>query len=90
MVTIWVEPQSINWLSSIFSSPTGMIGIVTFLIALSAGGFLIGIRISRAKELQDALEAYGVNPERLAISPENRGVVLPSAPDISWSNDENP
>ena len=79
-----------NWLSSIFSSPTGIIGIVTFLIALSAGGFLIGIRISRAKELQDALEAYGVNPERLAISPENRGVVLPSAPDISWSNDENP
>ena len=90
MVTIWVEPQSMNWLSSIFSSPTGIIGIVTFLIALSAGGFLIGIRISRAKELQDALEAYGVNPERLAISPENRGVVLPSAPDISWSNDENP
>ena len=79
-----------NWLSSIFSSPKGMIGIVTFLIALSTGGFLIGLRISRAKELQDALEAYGVNPERLAISPKNRGMVLPSAPDISWSNDENP
>ena len=90
MVTIWVEPESENWLLSIISSPTGMIGIVTFLIALSAGGFLIGLRISRANELQDALEAYGVNPERLAISPEKRGVVLPSAPDISWSNDEDP
>ena len=89
MVTIWVEPQSENWLFSIVSSPTGMIGIVTFLIALSAGGFLIGLRISRAKELQDALEAYGVSPERLAISPENKGMVLPSAPDVSWSNDEN-
>ena len=89
MVTIWVEPQSENWLFSIISSPTGMIGIVTFLIALSAGGFLIGLRISRAKELQDALEAYGVSPERLAISPENKGLVLPSAPDVSWSNDEN-
>ena len=52
-------------------------------------GFLIGLRISRAKELQDALEAYGVSPERLAISPENKGMVLPSAPDVSWSNDEN-
>ena len=89
MVTIWVEPQSENWLFSIISSPKGLIGIVTFLIALSAGGFLIGLRISRAKELQDALEAYGVSPERLAISPENKGMVLPSAPDVSWSNDEN-
>ena len=89
MVTIWVEPESENWLLSIISSPTGMIGIVTFLIALSAGGFLIGLRISRAKELQDALEAYGVSPERLAISPENKGMILPSAPDVSWSNDEN-
>ena len=89
MVTIWVEPQSENWLFSIITSPTGMIGIVTFLIALSAGGFLIGLRISRAKELQDALEAYGVSPERLAISPENKGMILPSAPDVSWSNDEN-
>ena len=89
MVTIWVEPQSENWLFSIISSPTGMIGLVTFLIALSAGGFLIGLRISRAKELQDALEAYGVSPERLAISPENKGMVLPSAPDLSWSDEEN-
>ena len=89
MVTIWVEPQAENWLFSVISSPTGMIGIVTFLIALSAGGFLIGLRISRAKELQDALEAYGVSPERLAISPENKGMVLPSAPDLSWSDEEN-
>ena len=89
MVTIWVEPQSENWLFSIISSSTGMIGLVTFLIALSAGGFLIGLRISRAKELQDALEAYGVSPERLAISPENKGTVLPSAPDLSWSDEEN-
>ena len=88
MVTIWVEPQAENWLLSAISSPTGIIGIITFLIALSAGGFLIGLRISRAKELQDALEAYGVSPERLAITPENKGVELPSAPDITWSKDE--
>ena len=72
MVEIWVEPQSENWLLSAISSPTGIIGIITFLITLSAGGFLIGLRISRAKELRDALEAYGVSPERLAITPENK------------------
>ena len=39
MVTIWVEPQSENWLFSIITSPTGMIGIVTFLIALLTTSF---------------------------------------------------
>ena len=88
MVSIWVEPQPENRLVSVISSPAGIVGTIAFLIGLSAGGFLIGLRISKAKELQDALEAYGVSPERLAISPENKGVELPSAPEIPWSNDE--
>ena len=88
MVSTWVEPESENRIISMVSSPAGIIGIVVLLIGLTGGGALIGTRISRARELQEALEAYGVSPERLAIRPENKGVDLPEAPSFSWSNDE--
>ncbi|MCH1591496.1 MAG: putative metal-binding motif-containing protein, partial [Candidatus Thalassarchaeaceae archaeon] len=88
MVSTWVEPQSENIFSSIISNPAGIIGVVVVLIGITGGGVLFGARISRARELEEALEAYGVSPERLAIRPENKGVNLPSAPDFSWSNDE--
>jgi hypothetical protein len=41
------------------------------------------MRVGHNRKLQDALEAYGVSPERLAVRPESRGLNLPSAPDIS-------
>ena len=88
MVSTWVEPESENRFFSAISSPAGIIGIVVLLIGLTGGGALVGARISRARELQEALEAYGVSPERLAIRPENKGVELPEAPTFSWSNDE--
>jgi len=88
MVSTWVEPKSENRFFSAISSPAGIIGIIVLLIGLTGGGALIGARISRSRELQEALEAYGVSPERLAIRPENKGVELPEAPSFSWSNDE--
>ena len=88
MVSTWVEPESENKILSMISSPAGIIGIVVLLMSLTGGGALIGVRISRTRELQEALEAYGVSPERLAIRPENKGVDLPEAPSFSWSNDE--
>ena len=88
MVSTWVEPESENKILSMISSPAGIIGIVVLLIGLTGGGALIGVRVSRARELQEALEAYGVSPERLAVRPENKGVDLPEAPSFSWSNDE--
>jgi len=89
MVSTWVEPESENRFFSAISSPAGIIGIIVLLIGLTGGGALIGVRISRSRELQEALEAYGVSPERLAIRPENKGVELPEAPSFAWSNDEN-
>ena len=86
-VSTWVEPENENWLFSTITSPTGIIGVVLSLMVLSVGGIFVGSRISRARDLQEALDAYGVNRESLAIKPENRGVELPSAPDFSWSND---
>ncbi len=88
MVSTWVEPESENRVFSAISSPAGIIGAIVLLMGLTGGGALIGVRISRSRELQEALEAYGVSPERLAIRPENKGVELPEAPSFSWSNDE--
>ena len=88
MVSTWFEPESENRFLAAISSPAGIIGIIVLLISLTGGGALIGARISRSRELQEALEAYGVSPERLAIRPENKGVELPEAPSFAWSNDE--
>ena len=87
-VSTWVEPEYENRVISTISSPAGIIGIVMLIIFISVGGIFAGSRISQARELKEALEAYGVNRERLAIKPENKGVELPSAPDFSWSNDK--
>ena len=47
------------------------------------------MRIAYNRKLQEALDAYGVTPERLAVIPENRGINLPSAPQIpGLSNDD--
>ena len=88
IVSTWVEPEYENRFFSVISSPSGMIAIIVLLVGLAGGGAMIGTRISRRRELQEALEAYGVSPERLAIRPENKGVDLPEAPSFSWSNDE--
>ena len=88
IVSTWVEPESENRLISMVSSPSGIVGIVALLVGLTGGGAIIGAGISRKRDLQEALEAYGVSPERLAISPENKGIDLPEAPSFSWSNDE--
>jgi len=88
IVSTWVEPESENWFFSTISSPSGIIGIIVLLIGLTGGGAVIGTRISRTRDLQEALEAYGVSPERLAIRPENKGIDLPEAPSFSWSDDE--
>ena len=88
MVSTWTEPQSESRFFSVVSNPVRILGVIVLLVGLSGGGVLLGARISRARELQEALEAYGVSPERLAIRPENKGVELPAAPDISWPNEE--
>ena len=59
-----------------------------FLVGIAGGGLFVGSRIGHRRDLQDALEAYGVTPERLAITPENRGIDLPSAPELSWISEE--
>ena len=87
MVSTWIEPENENRLFSAISSPAGIVVVIVSLIGLVGGGVFLGARISRARELQEALEAYGVNPERLAIRPENKGLDLPAAPDLSWSDD---
>jgi len=89
MVSTWIEPQSENRFFSAVSSPSGIIGIIVLLIGLAGGGVLLGTRISRAKELQEAFEEFDVSPERLAIRPEKKGVELPAAPDFAWSDNEN-
>ena len=88
IVSTWVEPEYENMFLSTISSPSGIVATIVLLIGIAGGGAMIGAKISRSRELQEALEAYGVSPERLAIRPENKGIDLPEAPSFSWSNDE--
>ena len=88
VVSIWLEPEEKNGLISTISGPALIIGVLVFLVGISGGGVFIGLRYSKSRQLQDALEAYGVTPERLSVRPERRGLELPSAPDFSWSEDE--
>ena len=60
-----------------------------FLIGLAGGGVFMGTRYADNRKLQDALDAYGVTPDRLAVRPENRGIELPSAPELDWSGKED-
>ena len=65
-------------------SSAGVVGAVIFLIGLVGGGAIIGTRYAESRKLQDALDAYGVTPDRLAVRPENRGIDLPSAPEFDF------
>ena len=60
-----------------------------FLLGLAGGGFLMGTRLAEKKKLQDALDAYVVTPDRLAVVPSKRWSNLPSAPDLGWSRKED-
>ncbi|MBF92634.1 MAG: hypothetical protein CMB78_02545 [Euryarchaeota archaeon] len=87
-VSIWVEPEEESGLIPNISEATLFIGALVFLVGISGGGVLVGLRYAKSRKLQDALEAYGVTPERLSIRPERRGLELPSAPDFSWSEEQ--
>ena len=71
------------------TSPSGILFSLVFLVGISGGGLFVGSRLGHRRDLQDALEAYGVTPERLAILPENRGIDLPSAPELTWTSEES-
>ena len=87
-VSTWVEPRADGGLLGSITSPSGILFSLVFLVGISGGGLFVGSRLGHRRDLQDALEAYGVTPERLAISPENRGIDLPSAPELSWISEE--
>ena len=89
LVSTWVEPEPDRGFISSISTPTWIIGSVVFLLGLAGGGFLMGTRLAEKKKLQDALDAYGVTPDRLAVVPSKRGIDLPSAPDLGWSRKED-
>ena len=88
LVSTWVEPEPNRGFMTSISTPTWIIGSVLFLLGLAGGGFLMGTRLAERKRLQDALDAYGVTPDRLAVIPAMRGIDLPSAPDLGWSRIE--
>ncbi|MAK40937.1 MAG: hypothetical protein CL993_04335, partial [Euryarchaeota archaeon] len=76
---------------NLFDSITGISGIVSVVISsliLIIATILVRSKISHKRKLEDALEAYGIIPERLAVSPEARGLDLPSAPEIVKIPDE--
>ena len=61
---------------------------IFFCLIFIFATILIRSRINHNRKLEDALEAYGIIPERLAVSPESRGLNLPSAPEIVQFPDE--
>ena len=87
-VSTWLEPEADGGLFDAITSPSGILVSLVFLVGIAGGGLFVGSRISHRRDLQDALEAYGVTPERLAITPENRGIDLPSAPELSWMSEK--
>jgi len=87
-VVIWIEPEPQSGLVSTLVDSAGVIGIIVFLIGIAGLSVFAGVRIGHNRKLQDALDAYGVTPERLAVRPENRGLDLPSAPEIPGVLDE--
>ena len=88
-VSIWIEPEPKSGLVNTLIDSAGLIGIVTLLIGIGALSIVAGIRIGHHRRLQDALDAYGVTPDRLAVKPEDRGVDLPSAPEIQGFSEDN-
>ncbi|HJM13133.1 MAG TPA: S8 family serine peptidase [Candidatus Thalassarchaeaceae archaeon] len=93
-VEIWIEPEPASGFAAALINSAGVIGIVAFVIGLAGLAVFAGARVAHNRKLQDALEAYGVTPERLAVRPENRGLVLPGAPEIhripstDWNEDK--
>ncbi len=88
-IDIWIEPMPSS--ENLFDSITGISGIVSVVISsliLIIATILVRSKISHKRKLEDALEAYGIIPERLAVSPEARGLDLPSAPEIVKIPDE--
>ena len=82
MVSTWVEPQPQEGFVSSMSTPALIMVVLVFLIGLAGGGLLVGNRLSQRRQLQEALDAYGVTPDMLAVMPEKRGIELPSAPNL--------
>jgi subtilisin-like proprotein convertase family protein/subtilisin family serine protease len=82
-VRVWFEPSTSSGglVGSLFQA-AGVVGLVILVVGITAGGAIAGRMVAHNKKLQDAFEAYGVTPDRLAVSPENRGLNLPSAPEI--------
>ena len=89
LVSTWVEPRPESGFVATVVSSAGVIGAVIFLIGLAGGGAIIGTRYAESRKLQDALDAYGVTPDRLAVRPENRGIDLPSAPEFDLSGKDD-
>tara|TARA_Y100001960_G_C14480187_1_gene731393 strand:- start:432 stop:836 length:405 start_codon:yes stop_codon:yes gene_type:complete len=89
LVSTWVEPRPESGFVATVVSSAGVIGAVIFLIGLAGGGTIIGTRYAESRKLQDALDAYGVTPDRLAVRPENRGIDLPSAPEFDLSGKDD-
>ena len=89
LVSTWMEPEPERGFVASIVSSAGIIGAVIFLIGIAGGGIFIGTMYADRKKLQDALDAYGVTPERLAVRPENRGIELPAAPEFSWSEKDS-
>jgi len=88
-VIIWVEPDPPKGLAATIIDSAGILGIVIFITIVACLGIVGGLRIAYNRKLQEALDAYGVTPERLTVMPENRGINLPSAPQIpGLSNDD--
>ena len=83
-VRVWFKPSSSSGslVASLYQT-AGILGLVIFVVGITTAGVIAGMRVAHNRKLQDALEAYGVSPERLAVRPESRGLNLPSAPDIS-------
>ena len=67
----------------------GFLGVALLIVGLFSIGIIAGFRISHNNRLQDALDAYGIIPERLAITPNSAGVDLPSAPDLQTNSENN-
>ncbi len=78
-VNIWIEEEESS--TSILGS-IGFFGVALLIVGLFSIGIIAGFRISYNSRLQDALDAYGIIPERLAIAPNSSGADLPSAPDL--------
>jgi hypothetical protein len=87
-IEIWFKPEPPRGVLVTLFETAGLVGVIGFILILVVASILAGTRFSYNRKLQDALDAYGITPERLAVRPENRGIKLPSAPQISRLVDE--